>query len=108
MPRGTLWHTKEGDLDLGFVFLIPFLVLALVGWVCAARGVWTVSVAMWSFLGSLISSLLICAVPIARARLLARATLPGEVAHGIASSPVEPDLWHDDERGEHTEREPVE
>lgn len=96
MSKGTLFHTKDGDLDLGYVFLIPFLSLGFVAFICSAVGAWKVSVAMWSFLGSLIASLLICAVPIARARLLAKATLPGEIAQGIASAPFEPNEWAND------------
>lgn len=97
----------DDELDLGWVLLLLAFIPAISIWVAAAFGVAKVTVAAWSFMGSLLASLLIAGIPIARARILANSKLPGEVAQGIATASTEPDLWKDDERGEHTEREPV-
>lgn len=92
----SLWYRlffvehKDGhiELDLGYVFLIPFLALAITGFILASMQIWAITSVMWTFLGSLIFSLLICAVPVARARILAQSKA-GEVASGIASAHVE-------------------
>lgn len=105
IPR-RLFFTAEGHLDLGYVLLLPFMVLAWYLLYGAAHDRLNVSVAMWSFLGSLITSLLIAAIPIARARLLARSTAPADVGRAIAASP-EPNLYTDDERGDYPEPEVV-
>lgn len=97
----------DDELDLGWVLLLLAFFPAITVWVLAAFGVAKVTIAAWSFMGSLLASLLIAGIPIARARILAKSQLPGEVAQGIAMTGSEPDLWKDDERGEHTEREEV-
>lgn len=101
-------HGKHDDeLDLGWVLLLVAFIPAILVWVLSAFGVAKVTVAAWSFMGSLLAALLIAGIPIARARILAKSQLPGEVAEGIATADAEPNLWKDDERGEHTEREAI-
>ena len=65
-----LFFTKRNELDLGYAFLLPFLGLFFYAWVRAARGEWTVSVAMWTSLVSVIGSMLVATVPLARARIM--------------------------------------
>lgn len=103
-----LFFTQNDELDLGWLLLLIGFVNGLTIFDLAALGVARVSIAAWSWYGGVITMCFIAGATIARARLIAASRLPADVAQAIASSPAEPDLWRDDERGEHTEREPVE
>lgn len=110
MRRSVWWRlllTREDDLDLLQCFFLVLIVFFITAFSLAAAGVWSVTVAAWATFGSVFSILAIAGTPKWVAELIARSKLPGEVAQGIATSPVEPDLWRDDERGEFVERETV-
>lgn len=65
-----LVFTKRNEVDLGYAFLIPFLVLFYVAWIFAAVGRWTVTGQMWLSLVSVIGSMLVATVPVWRARIM--------------------------------------
>lgn len=81
-----LFFTKEGDLDLGWFFVGIMGLVGSIGFLIEVTGGSHASVAGWAFLGSAFASVLIAAVPIAKARILAQSRVPGEIAAGIAES----------------------
>ncbi|MEX2155090.1 MAG: hypothetical protein WD825_17225 [Gemmatimonadaceae bacterium] len=72
VPNGwwRLLFTKHNELDLGYAFVIPFLVLFFVAWFMAAIDRWTVTSPMWTALCAVISSMLLATVPKDRARIM--------------------------------------
>jgi hypothetical protein len=88
-----LLYETDGDLNLTWLFV---LIMGLVG---SCGFVWSVivapllgitvntlvQIASWSFLAGAFASVLIAAIPLAKAKVLARATLPGELAKSVAS-----------------------
>lgn len=82
----SLIYTVEGHLDLTWLFVFVMGLVASTGftWEFVSNG--HASIAAWSFMGTAFASVLIAAVPIAKARLLAMSRVPGEVARGIAAS----------------------
>ena len=74
------------ELDLGWLILAVAFLNGLVAFDLAAAGVWQISVAAWSWYGSLTGLAFIAGATISRARLIAESRLPGEVAGGIATS----------------------
>jgi len=90
--RESLFYTKDGDLDFGWVILIGACVVGLgvfvaeaVGWI---RGP---SVAAWSWFGAFTSMAFIAGAAISRARLIAKSDVPGQVAQGVGMSPERPE-----------------
>lgn len=102
-----LFFTRDDELDLGWLLLLIGFANGLTIFDLAALGVARVSIAAWSWYGGVITMCFIGGVTIARARLIAQSTAAAELARGIAASPAEPNMYQDDERGEHTEREAV-
>jgi hypothetical protein len=84
-----LFFTKEGDLDLGWFFVGLMGLVGSAGFMIEVLKNGHGSVAGWAFLGSAFASVLIAAVPIAKARILAQSRVPGDVASGIAESASE-------------------
>lgn len=93
----SLLYTKEGELDFGWAILLACCVVGLGAFLLTGFGIFRASVAAWSWFGSFTGLAFIAGAAISRARLIAKSTLPGEIAQGIAMS-AEPDLYHDDER----------
>lgn len=85
-------YEKDGDLNLTWLFV---LIMGMMG---SAGFVWSVimapifgypvttivQIAAWSFLAGAFASVLIAAVPLAKAKILANATLPSELSKSIA------------------------
>lgn len=88
MPnRGNIFHTREGDMDLGWAILLACVVVGLVVFTALAFG-WIPgpSVAGWAWFGSFTTMSFIAGAAIGRARLIAGSKAPGEVAQGIAQA----------------------
>jgi hypothetical protein len=103
-----LFFTKEGDLDFGWIILIACVAVGLGVFVAVTFGVVAdPSTAAWAWMGSFTTLAFISGATIARARLIAKAkvevsdqeVLPPPPSDGPPSTPHEPDLYHDDERG---------
>lgn len=88
-----LLYETDGDLNLTWLFV---LIMGLVGslgflWVVMIApflGIAVntmVQIASWSFLAGAFASVLIAAIPLAKAKVLARATLPGDLAKAVSS-----------------------
>ncbi len=92
----SLVFTKEGDLDLGWLFTLIMGLSATFIFVFEAIHNGHASIAGWSFMGSAFSAVLIASVPIAKARILANSRMIGDVASGIAQSSADdfqPHQW---------------
>lgn len=102
--KGSLWHTKEGDLDFGWLILAACCIVGLLAFVAAGLGVFKAPIAAWSWFGAFTSMAFIAGAAISRARLIAASRMPGEVARGIAESvpddPRLPNIHADDERAD--------
>jgi hypothetical protein len=72
MAKGTLFRTKEGDLDFGWVLLIVGFTNGIVIFDLDALGIVEVGPAAWAFYGSVITMCFIAGVTISRARLIAK------------------------------------
>jgi hypothetical protein len=91
------WHSlvfeTDGDLNLTWLFVLLMGAVGTIGflWEIVLAPVFGFSVgplekiAAWSFLAGAFASVLIAAIPIAKAKVLAKATLPGELAKSVAS-----------------------
>lgn len=103
-----LLFTRDDDLDLLQLMFLVVIIYFLTAFGLVGAGVWKVTTAAWATFGSVFATLAIAGTPKWIATLIANSKVPGEVAKGIAEAAVtgEPDLWKDDERGDHTEREP--
>lgn len=84
-----LLFEKDGDLNLSYIYMGIY---SLIGIIVV---LWTiiinpasviVQVSALSFLGAAFMGLLITGVPIAKAKILARSSLPSDIAKGIASA----------------------
>jgi len=100
MRNNPLFFRKDGAMDLSQFFL-----LVLVVWVCTVFtlngfGLLRYTTAAWAFLGSFTSLAFIAWAARDRAELIAKSSVPGEIAKGIASASPEPNLWTDDETGD--------
>ena len=75
--KGGLFHTKDGDLDFGWVILLSCVVVGLLVFVAQAFG-WIPgpSVAAWTWFGSFTTMAFIAGAAIGRARLIARSAKP--------------------------------
>ncbi|MGE0347630.1 MAG: hypothetical protein AB7N73_15775 [Gemmatimonadales bacterium] len=78
------------ELDLGWAILALAFLNGLVAFDLAAAGIWRISVAAWSWYGSLTGLAFIAGATISRARLMAESKMIGAVAQGIATSPELP------------------
>jgi hypothetical protein len=89
-----LFFTKSNDMDLGYAFVIPFIITALLAfWLAAYRHI-TVTTTMWSFLSGIIVTLLICTIPIAKARILADSKAVVAAQEGLGQSGgYAPNTW---------------
>jgi hypothetical protein len=76
VKRGTLLHTKEGDLDLGWVILLVGLANGLTFFDLAALGLAEVSIQAWAWYGTVITMCFIAGVSVSRARLIAKMGAP--------------------------------
>jgi hypothetical protein len=91
------WHAlvfeKDGDMNLTWLFVLALGAAGSLGflWVTVLAPFFgfpasaVVQIAAWSFLAGAFASVLIAAIPIAKAKVLAKATLPGELAKSVAS-----------------------
>lgn len=89
----SLLYETDGDLNLTWLFVL------LMGLMGSAGFLWSivlapifgytvntlVQIASWSFLAGAFASVLIAAIPVSKAKILARATLPAELAKSVAS-----------------------
>lgn len=101
-----LLFEKDGAFNPTWIFVGLYLVAGLV--VCIGALLTEKAAAIvgaLTFLGGTIASLLICAVPRDRAKILANAKMPGEVASAIAHVSLGDMMG--DERGEVTAPEEV-
>ena len=100
MPRPlseALFYETDGDLDLSSLMLVVMGFTGAVGflWVVIFAAVFhyptsiTIQLAAWSWLAGFSASILIAAVPVAKSKILSRATLPGELATTISKMNVE-------------------
>lgn len=86
---GSLFFTQDGDLDLTWLFV---LIMGLVGvtgflWVVViSPASLAIQVVAWAFLGAAFTSVLIAAIPVTKAKILAKSTLPTDLAKTIASA----------------------
>jgi hypothetical protein len=79
---------KDGDLNLTWLFVFLLGMIGAAGFVHVVifgHGALLAQIAAWSFLGGTLASMLIAAIPLSKAKILARATLPGEIAKSISS-----------------------
>ena len=85
--RHSLLYTVEGELDFGWLILAVCCVVGLTVFVAQSFG-WIrgPSVAAWAWFGSFSAMAFIAGAAISRARLIAKSSVPGEVAQGIAQS----------------------
>lgn len=85
--KGNLFHTREGDLDFGWVILLACVVVGLVVFVAQSFG-WIrgPTVAAWAWFGSFTTMAFIAGAAVSRARLIAGSKAPGEVAQGIGQA----------------------
>lgn len=74
------------ELDLGWAILAIAFLNGIVAFDLAAAGIWSISVAAWSWYGSLTGLAFIAGATISRARLLAESRMVGDVSRGIAAS----------------------
>jgi hypothetical protein len=123
-PKGTLFRTKEGDVDFGWVLLIIGFANGILLFDLDAFGVVKISTPAYAWYGSVITMCFIAGAAIARARLIAKADVSAAQARAIdavvevdpkaalapkvepvvvvtteAPASTEPDLFKDDERG---------
>ena len=89
----SLLYETDGDLNLTWLFVL------LMGLMGSAGFLWSivlgplfgftintlVQIASWSFLAGAFASVLIAAIPVSKAKILARATLPGELAKAVSN-----------------------
>jgi hypothetical protein len=94
-----LFYTGDGDLDLSWILVVVFAIVGLTGFLAEAFSSHQVSTAAWSWLGGSFLSIVIAAVPIAKARLLANSKSLGDLARSIASAGG--NIHKDDERDAH-------
>lgn len=86
-----LLYERDGDLNLTWLFVLIMGIVGAIGFFVEVviRGGDVSStpakMAAWSFLAGAFLSVLIAAIPIAKAKILANAKLPGEVSKSIAS-----------------------
>lgn len=85
-----LVYEKDGDLNLTWLFVMLMGLIASAGFIFvlgADPGVFTLwdRLAAWSFMGGAFASVLIASLPIAKAKILANAKLPGELSRSISS-----------------------
>lgn len=85
--RGTLLRTKEGDLDLSWVLLVAVAVSVLVGFLAEVLLGKRASPWAWGTMTGIFAGVLVAAVPIAKARLLARHNVVGQAAAGVMQAP---------------------
>lgn len=84
-----LVYERDGDLNLAWLLVLLMGLAGIIGfiWVIMiANASLPVQIAGWTFLGSAFVSVLIAAIPIAKAKILANSRLPGEVAKSIAEA----------------------
>ena len=81
-----LLFRRSDDYDLLGIALLVVIGTGLVAFVGEAAHGWTASRAGWTWIGATTSILAIASVPIAYARLLARAELPAKVASAIGTA----------------------
>lgn len=88
-----LLYETDGDLNLTWLFVL------LMGLMGSAGFFWSiilapifgftvntlVQIASWSFLAGAFASVLIAAIPVSKAKILARATLPAELAKAVSN-----------------------
>lgn len=91
------WHAlvfeSDGDLNLTWLFVLLMGAVGTIGfmWEIVLGPIFGYApstlekIAAWSFLAGAFASVLIAAIPIAKAKVLAKATLPGELAKSVAS-----------------------
>lgn len=86
---GSLLFTREGDLDLSWLFVLLTGIAGVIVFVWInvfAIGVpVSVIISSWAFIGGAFTAVLVAAVPIAKAKILAK-TLPSDAARTIASA----------------------
>lgn len=83
-----LLFEKDGDLNLTWLFVFLMGLVGSFGFVHIVifnHGQLLEKIAAWSFLGGSLSAMLIASLPLNKAKILARATLPGEIAKSISS-----------------------
>lgn len=103
--KNPLFFRADGGMDLSQFFLLVLVVWVVLVFTAYGLGVLEIGTAAWAFLGSFTSMCFIAWAARDRAELIANSKTPGEIAKGIAS--VQPDMYRDDERGAHRERERV-
>ncbi len=92
---GSLVYTKDGDLDLSWCFVLLMGLCGVVGflWVLIIHPASIpVQIAAWTFLGGAFVSVLIAAIPIAKAKILADSRVQVELAQSIASAGMSPNV----------------
>lgn len=80
------------ELDLGWAILAVAFLNGILAFDLAAAGVWQISIAAWSWYGSLTGLAFLAGATISRARLMAESKMVGSIAQAIASSEPEPDV----------------
>jgi hypothetical protein len=84
----SLFFTKDGDMDLTWLFVLLMGLAGVFGfvWQLVKHSPTMAVIAGWSFLGAAFASVLIAAIPISKAKILANAKLPGDIARGISEA----------------------
>jgi hypothetical protein len=123
-PKGTMFRTKEGDMDFGWLILIFCVIVGMGSFLLEGLGKMKISSAAWLWFGSFTTMSFIAGAAIARARLIAKSDVSAAQARAIDAVvevdpkagaalaaepaivvttekpvPTEPDLFKDDERG---------
>lgn len=92
---GSLFFTWDGELDLSWLFVFLMGLGGVIGFLFEVFNNGHGSIAGWAFLGAAFSSVLIAAIPVAKAKILAESKVSGEVAKGIACSTPDPFVSHE-------------
>lgn len=91
-----LFYTGSGDLDLSWFLVLMFALTAITGFLVETFTTMGPTVWAWSFLGGAFLTVMIAAVPIAKARLIANSRSIGDFSGSIASGGG--NVFNDDER----------
>jgi len=85
-----LFFTKEGNLDLTWLFVFVMGMIGSYGFihvnVIVRESSIVEKVVSWSFLAGAFSLIVLAAIPLAKTKVLADAKLPGEMANAVGNA----------------------
>jgi len=86
---------KDNDLNLSWIITVIIMLAGVFAIICDCVTGHSISNAAWAWLGGSFASVLIASVPIAKAKILANATLPGSTTDAIGKALVVEHEWKD-------------